>query len=70
MGCFEYKCNKCENVYRIWKHNKPTASQSLCNKCGSSGTPVLGVAHFDFKGGGFYENDYKKGEVALPAEDE
>lgn len=70
MGVYEYRCRKCENVYRIWKHSKPSQSQSLCNKCGGVGIEVLGIASFQLKGEGFYENDYKNSEVALPAEDD
>lgn len=70
MPLFEYRCRRCENVYKIWKHIKPEGEDALCNKCGGKGIQVLNVAYIDFKGTGFHETDYKKTEVALPAEDE
>jgi putative FmdB family regulatory protein len=70
MGLYEYRCRKCENVYKIWKHVMPTENEALCNKCGGKGIEVLGVAYVDFRGSGFYENDYKNKEVALPSEDD
>ena len=70
MPIFEYRCRKCENVYKIWKHVMPTGEESRCNKCGGPGIEVLGIAYVNFKGSGFYETDYKNNEVALPAEDD
>jgi putative FmdB family regulatory protein len=67
---FEYSCNKCENVYKIWKHRKPKPENCLCNECGGEGTQILNIAYVNFKGTGFYETDYKNNEIALPAEDE
>ena len=70
MPLFEYRCRKCENVYKIWKHVQPEEDECLCNKCGGRGIQVLGISRFDFRGEGFYETDYKNSEVALPSEDE
>ena len=70
MPLYEFRCRKCENVYKIWKHTFPTDEESCCNKCGGPGIEVLGIATIKFKGKGFYETDYKKSEVALPSEDD
>jgi putative FmdB family regulatory protein len=70
MPLFEWKCNKCGNVYKIWKHRKPEPDKCHCNKCGGEGTQVLNVAYVSFGGSGFYETDYRKSEIALPSEDE
>jgi putative FmdB family regulatory protein len=69
MGLFEYKCERCGNVFKIWKHVMPVDGEHNCNKCGNNGKPVFAASLIQFRGDGWYVNDYKKPEVALPQED-
>jgi putative FmdB family regulatory protein len=59
MGLFEYKCDKCANVFKIWKHVQPHEGEHDCNKCGGKGTPVWAASMLQFKGDGWYVNDSK-----------
>ena len=70
MGLFEYRCTKCNNIYKIWKHVKPEDDEARCNKCGGRGIEVLGISRLNFKGKGFYSTDYKDTEIALPQDDD
>ncbi len=57
MPIYEYRCNKCENVFE--EIQKITAEpQATCPKCGSSDTHRL-VSHTSFilKGTGWYATD-------------
>jgi putative FmdB family regulatory protein len=60
MGLFEYKCPKCGEPFKIWKHVQPADGEHNCKKCHTAGEPVWAASVLQFKGDGWYVNDYKK----------
>ena len=59
MPIYEYKCGKCNNVFEVLqKSNKQTEK---CPKCKNPAKKMVSSrVGFQFKGAGFYSNDYKK----------
>jgi len=68
MPIYEYRCDKCQKRFeRIQKVADP-----LCKKCPHCGGPIrkmISSPSFQFKGSGFYVNDYTK-KNSPPAETE
>jgi putative FmdB family regulatory protein len=59
MPTYEYKCDSCGNIFE--KVQKMTDKPlSKCPKCGKKIKRLIGTgAGIIFKGGGFYQTDYK-----------
>ena len=60
MPLYEYRCQTCDNLYeRIERVSEPTTA--VCPKCGGEARRLLGAPALQFKGSGWYVNDYGKG---------
>jgi putative FmdB family regulatory protein len=60
MPIYQYLCPKC-GVFEEWMSiHAPDLTR--CPKCGKSVEKQLGTASLQFKGKGFYINDYGKGK--------
>ena len=58
MPNYTYKCKHCNiTIHRLSKY---TQKPPKCKKCGQSMVKIFEGVGFDLRGGGFYENDYKK----------
>ena len=58
MPLYEYECPKCGNFDKIRKFSDPPLKK--CPTCGSPITKVLSAPAIQFKGAGWYVNDYAK----------
>jgi putative FmdB family regulatory protein len=63
MPTYTYECKKCGKATQVF-HPMTATPRIQCDKCGSRRMArILGTgAGIIFKGGGFYETDYKKGK--------
>jgi putative FmdB family regulatory protein len=56
---YEYRCTKCNHVFeKIQKFSDPQVSE--CPKCGAPVEQVISAPAVQFKGAGWYVNDYAK----------
>jgi putative FmdB family regulatory protein len=59
MPTYEYKCEKCAHTFEVFQSMKDE-SVKKCPKCGAKVRRVISTgAGIIFKGGGFYQTDYK-----------
>ena len=60
MPTYEYKCNKCEEVFEVFQKitDEPLKECPVCG--GEVKRLVSGGAGIIFKGSGFYTTDYKR----------
>ena len=59
MPLYEYRCKKCGHVFeKIQKFSDPHVSE--CPKCGSEVEQIISAPAVQFKGAGWYVNDYAK----------
>lgn len=59
MPTYEYECPTCEDVTEVF-HGMTQKPRVRCQVCGSRRRKLLGTgAGIIFKGGGFYETDYR-----------
>jgi putative FmdB family regulatory protein len=66
MPLYEYQCQNCDTHFeRIEKVSSPT--DGVCPTCGSAARRLLGAPALQFKGSGWYVNDYGKGNGGTPA---
>ena len=66
MPLYEYQCQKCDTHFeRIEKVSSPT--DGVCPSCGSAARRLLGAPALQFKGSGWYVNDYGKGKGGAAA---
>jgi putative FmdB family regulatory protein len=63
MPTYEYKCNKCEEVFEVFQKitDEPLKECPMCG--GEIKRLVSGGAGIIFKGSGFYTTDYKKSSL-------
>ncbi len=56
---YEYRCTKCNHVFeKIQKFSDPPITE--CPKCGAKVEQVISAPAMQFKGTGWYVNDYAK----------
>jgi putative FmdB family regulatory protein len=56
---YEYRCTKCNHVFeKIQKFSDPQVTE--CPKCGAPVEQVISAPAVQFKGAGWYVNDYAK----------
>ena len=61
MPIYEYKCSKCEHQFEIIQRFSDNPLES-CPECGQTSIKKLVSApSFRWKGGGWYETDFKTG---------
>ena len=59
MPLYEYRCTKCNHVFeKIQKFSDPHVKN--CPKCGAKVEQVISAPAVQFKGAGWYVNDYAK----------
>ena len=59
MPLYEYRCESCEHVFEtIQKFSDPL--QDTCPKCGGPVHKLMSSPAIQFKGSGFYINDYAR----------
>jgi len=69
MPLYEYKCLKCRNRFeRIERAS--SQHDGVCPKCGGAAHRLLGAPALQFKGSGWYVNDYAKGNGSRAPESE
>ncbi|MFC2163672.1 FmdB family zinc ribbon protein [Acidobacteriota bacterium] len=66
MPLYEYKCDKCNAKFEVIQ-KLADAPMKKCPQCGGSVKKVISAPALQFKGSGFYINDYAKKEKK-PAE--
>lgn len=67
MPLYEYRCRQCEKLFdRLERASDPR--DGTCPDCGGAATRLLGTPALQFKGSGWYVNDYGKGNGSKPAE--
>ena len=66
MPLYEYQCQDCDTHFeRIERVSSPT--DGVCPSCGGAARRLLGAPALQFKGSGWYVNDYGKGSSGKPA---
>ena len=60
MPLYEYRCQECGLRYERLEHVSDT-HDGTCPECGGSATRLIGAPALQFKGSGWYVNDYGKG---------
>lgn len=60
MPLYEYQCQACDNRYeRLERASEP--KNGNCPECGGVARRLIGAPALQFKGSGWYVNDYGKG---------
>ena len=69
MPLYEYECKQChQHLEKIQSFSAPP--EKVCPKCGGELERVISAPAFQFKGAGWYVNDYaKSGSKAAPPTD-
>lgn len=66
MPLYEYECKAChQRTEKIQSFNAPP--EKVCPKCGGELERVISAPALQFKGAGWYVNDYAKGSGGSPA---
>jgi putative FmdB family regulatory protein len=65
MPLYEYKCQKCGDVFEIIQKFSDTPL-TVHEKCGGEVERLVSVSALQFKGSGWYVNDYGKGNSKEP----
>lgn len=63
MPLYDYKCEKCEQVFEV-RQNFSDPVLTVHEGCGGAVTRLISVPALQFKGSGFYITDYKGGKAA------
>ncbi len=67
MPLYEYQCQKCRARFeRIERAS--TQHDGVCPTCGGAAHRLLSAPALQFKGSGWYVNDYAKGSASQPSE--
>jgi putative FmdB family regulatory protein len=66
MPLYEYRCRECGSRFdRLERASAP--KDGTCPDCGGAATRLLGAPALQFKGSGWYVNDYGKGNGSQTA---
>jgi len=66
MPLYEYKCNKCDEVFEVLQRFSD-APIKLHEGCGGKVVRLLTAPSFQFKGSGFYITDYANKHSSSPS---
>jgi len=66
MPLYEYKCEKCGNLFEVM-HKFSDEPLKTHENCGGSVHRLLSAPALQFKGSGWYVNDYAKSGANKPA---
>lgn len=60
MPSYEFMCNKCEEMFVLFRPMTKAGDPAFCPRCGQEGTRIFNeTPGFILKGKGFYQNDYR-----------
>jgi putative FmdB family regulatory protein len=65
MPLYEYKCQECGLRYERIEHVS-AMHDGTCSQCGGNAHRLIGAPALQFKGSGWYVNDYGKGNGSRP----
>jgi putative FmdB family regulatory protein len=65
MPIYEYRCEKCGNVFEVLQRFSD-APVKLHEGCGGEVEKLISHSAFQLKGSGWYQTDYAKGSSAAP----
>ena len=65
MPLYEYKCQECGLRYERIEHVS-SMHDGTCPECGGNAHRLIGAPALQFKGSGWYVNDYGKGNGSDP----
>jgi putative FmdB family regulatory protein len=65
MPLYEYKCQECGLRYERIEHVS-AMHDGTCPQCGGNAHRLIGAPALQFKGSGWYVNDYGKGNGSSP----
>jgi putative FmdB family regulatory protein len=69
MPLYEYQCQECDKRFdRLERASTP--KDGICPECGGSAHRLLSAPALQFKGSGWYVNDYGKGNGLRPSAEE
>lgn len=59
MPLYKYRCDECDNTFKVLKKNGKKDEDPECPECGSADTErMISSVGIRFKGSGFYRTDY------------
>ena len=65
MPLYEYRCQECGFCYERIEHVS-AMHDGTCPECGGNAHRLIGAPALQFKGSGWYVNDYGKGNGSSP----
>ena len=65
MPLYEYQCQECGLRYERLEHVS-AMHDGTCPECGGNAHRLIGAPALQFKGSGWYVNDYGKGNGSCP----
>jgi putative FmdB family regulatory protein len=68
MPLYEYKCRKCGEVFEVIEKFSDEPLKTHNSSCGGSVHRLLSASAFQFKGSGWYVNDYGRGKTSKNGE--
>jgi len=69
MPLYEYECQHCGLRYERIEHAS-ALHNGTCPECGHPTRRLLSAPALQFKGSGWYVNDYGKGKASMPSDSE
>jgi putative FmdB family regulatory protein len=69
MPLYEYRCQECGLRYERIEHVS-AMHDGTCPDCGGNAHRLIGAPALQFKGSGWYVNDYGKGNGSRPTAEE
>jgi putative FmdB family regulatory protein len=66
MPLYEYQCEKCGDIFEV-RQKFSDEPVKVHENCGGSVRRLLSAPTFQFKGSGWYVNDYAKGSSSTPS---
>lgn len=58
MPIYEYKCEKCDQIYELFLKLKDIDKEQACSVCGNKLEKLISSSNFVFNGGYTYKNLY------------
>ncbi|BAI81069.1 conserved hypothetical protein [Deferribacter desulfuricans SSM1] len=59
MPIYEYKCEKCGEIFELMESIHSDVYERKCSKCGGTAKRIISLSTFHLKGTGWYVTDYK-----------